>query len=745
MIRLSLLILLGSSTFVSWSQWPGLHIVKAKGPVTIDGNMTDPDWATAEVATHFKQFFPFDSSYAKAQTEVRMTYDDHFIYVFAIMHNLGPRKYVTPSLRRDFRGQAFDSFVVVLDTYKDKTNAFSFGINPFGVQREGLVSRGGGVQDDLSLNWDNKWFSEAKISEDRWVCEFAIPFKTIRYKHGLSSWNINFYRNDTHYNEQSTWSPISRAFNMINLASLRELIWDQPLKHPGGNVSIIPYVAARTDHNFEEGQPAKTQPAMGGDAKVAVGPALNLDLTVNPDFSQVEVDQQVTNLNRFEIFYPEKRQFFLENADLFGNFGYANARPFFSRRIGVTRDPATGQNIQNKIYGGARLSGKINNQWRVGLLTMQAAEDKSVGLPSINYTVGAVQRKIFSRSNIGVIMINKQAFQDSIGAKFTRTPSNYSRLIGIDYTLASRDNRWTGKAFYHRSFDQAKKDSAYSATVQFTYQTPKVELDFLAQDVGANFSSEVGYTPRTRFKRIAPEFYYSWYPKSKIINNHGPGTDVDFIGNDLYGLTDADANLWYKITFQNTSTFYIRIRRDYGQAFFAFDPTFPVDPGKAVNLPVGSGYYWNSVIVNYLSNGRKKLFYTFLSQIGQYYNGQRQNIVGNISFRLQPHATLSLDFSYNRIRLPKPYNSVDLVLISPKFDFTFSRKFFWTTYIQYNNQIKNVNINSRLQWRFKPVSDLFLVYTDNYFAETFNQGHILYLGQPRLRAVVLKLTYWMNP
>ena len=696
--------------------------------------MKEPDWAVAETADQFKQYFPFDSSYAKAKTEVRMTYDDHFVYLFAVMHNLGPRRYATTSLRRDFSGGFIDVFNVILDTYQDKTTAFQFGITPYGVQREGLISNGGNTSDDLSLNWDNKWFSEAKILPDRWVCEIAIPFKTLRYKHGLKSWNINFYRTDSEYTERSTWAPISRAYSIINLATLRELQWDAALSHPGGNMSVIPYVAAQSQHDYEGGTADNKNLNVGGDAKIAVGPALNLDLTVNPDFSQVEVDQQVTNLNRFEIFYPEKRQFFLENADIFGNFGYSNARPFFSRRIGVTRDPSTGQNIQNKLDGGFRLSGKINNNWRIGLMSIQAAEDKSIQLPSINYTVAAVQRKLFSRSNIGVILINKKAFNDTA----------YNRLIGMDYNMASGDNRWTGKAFYHRSFDQKKKDSTSAASIQFTYQVPNLEIGFLGQNIGANYNPEVGYAPRTRFKRVVPEIYYSFYPRSRIVNNHGPGIDDDLTWNDTHGVTDWEGSFWYKISFQNSALLFVRARRDFGLAYFAFDPTFPADPSKAVNLPVGSSYFWNSVTLNYQSNFRKRFSFGFQSILGQYYNGERKNIDGSVSYRFQPHAVISMNFSYNGIRLPQPYNSVDLLLLGPKFDFTFSRQLFWTTYVQYNNQINNLNINSRLQWRFKPVSDLFLVYTDNYFAETSYHDQPFYVGQPKLRALVLKLTYWIN-
>ncbi|MFM9840917.1 MAG: DUF5916 domain-containing protein [Cyclobacteriaceae bacterium] len=717
------------------AQLPGLHIQRAISPITIDGVMDEEAWKDAEVADHFKQLFPFDSSYAKVPTEVRVTYDDRFIYVFAIMYNSGPRKYVTPSLKRDYRGPGIDGLSMVFDTYKDRTNGFLFGINPYGVQREGLIANGGSNGDDLNLSWDNKWYSEAKILEDRWVCEVAIPFKTIRFKEGLDSWHVNFYRIDSYYNEQSTWSPISRVYSPTTLAFNRDLLWDKPLGHPGGNISIIPYLAAKNTDNFEKKLPTDQSIAFGGDAKIGLGPALNLDITVNPDFSQVEVDQQVTNLSRFEISYPEKRQFFLENADLFSSFGYGNMRPFFSRRIGL-QDTSKNSNNKNKlipIYAGLRLSGKINNNWRVGLLTMQAAKDESINLPSTNYTVAAIQRKVFARSNIGLMLINKQA-------DFNLSPTNYNRLIGIDYNLASKNNKWNGKAFYHRSFTQDKKDSAYAATVAFVYSVPKLEIDLTMQTVGANYDPQVGYVPRTRFNRIAPELYYSWYPKSKIINNHGPGFDVDVIGNDIYGVTDWDANIWYKMAFQNTSNFFMRVRRDYVYLFNAFDPS----NSNGLKLPKGSDYYYNSIIMSYQSNTRKRFFFSAQTRSGEYFNGHRINLDGNISYRIQPHAVLSVDFSLNRINLPSPYASTDLALVSPKFDFTFSRKLFWTTFVQFNSQNTNLNINSRLQWRFKPVSDFFLVYTDNYFAEAGRDGNILYLGQPKLRAIVLKFTYWLN-
>jgi hypothetical protein len=719
---------------------PSVLIKRATAPIVLDGQITEPDWQAAQVASQFMQFFPTDTVLAHAQTEIRLTYDDQFIYIAAKMHNLGPRKYVTPSLRRDFRGEANDGISIVLDTFKDKTNAFIFGVNPYGVQREGLVANGGGTgADDFSLNWDNKWYSEAKIYEDYWVAEIAIPFKTIRFKEDLTSWNINFYRIDSEYAERSTWSPIPRNFDIVNLAFNKELVWDKPLRKPGPNVSVIPYSAINSSRNFSEATPTDTKLQLGGDAKISVGPALNLDLTVNPDFSQVEVDEQVTNLDRFEIFFPERRQFFLENADLFSNFGVEGTRPFFSRRIGIARDSSTGQNIQNTIYGGARLSGKINNNTRIGVLNMQAGKDAAINLSSINYTVATLQQKVFSRSNIGFIFINKQAFQDSIGGDFKINPNIHSRTAGADFNLASADNRWTGKAFYHHSFDETKSDSAFALGGFINYNTLKWDLRVFTRQVGANYNPEVGFVRRQDIQQLASTNWYNIYPESGSIQSHGPGFDFDMVRNEKFGFLDWDYNFMYRIQWRTTAQFNIRLREEYTYLFEPFDPS-----GKeGLELPSNSAYRNFLVVASYFSDARKKFFFNVSTRVGGYFNGNRINLAGLLTYRYQPWGFTSLTFSYNRIRLPQPYNDSDLILIGPRFDFTFTRNVFWTTFIQYNNQINNLNINSRFQWRFKPVSDLFIVYTDNYLAQS-GENEILRIGQPKNRALVLKLTYWLN-
>lgn len=713
---------------------------KINGSITLDGEMNEPEWLEAHVAGNFRQYFPFDTAYANAQTEIRILYDDVNIYLFAKMYNNGPRSYVTPSLRRDFRGEANDGISFVFDTFRDRTNAFMFGVNPFGVQREGLIANGGSNSEDFSLTWDNKWYATAKQFDGYWTAEAAIPFKSIRFKDGETAWYVNFYRIDSHQAERSTWAPIPRNFDIVNLAFGRTLQWEKPLKKPGANISIIPYVADLQSKNFLEQSPSQNNFEAGGDAKVALSPSLNLDLTFNPDFSQVEVDQQVTNLDRFEIFFPERRQFFLENADLFAGFGVDGTRPFFSRRIGIAVDTTTGQNLQNPLYFGARLSGKLNNNLRLGVLSVQAAREKSIGLPSVNYSVATLQQKIWSRSNIGFIFINKQAFRDSINGDFTIRPDNYNRLAGFDFNLATADNTWNGKIFYHQAFLPNQPDSAFALGGFINYNTYTWQINFFSRSVGKNYLPEVGFVRRTDIQQAAGTVFYNFYPAGGI-QSHGPGFDFDITGNDTYGFLDWDVNLLYRIRWKNTARLNIRLRREYTYLFSSYDPTETNGP----ELPEDTEYYNYLGQVEFSSDTRKKFYYQIRTRSGGYFNGTRLNLSGQISYRMQPYGLFSVDFSLNRIRLPQPYKSADLVLVSPRVDITLTRSLFWTTFVQYNNQLNNLNINSRLQWRFAPVSDLFLVYTDNYATETYQHDSLLITrGQPKLRAFVFKLTYWLN-
>jgi len=301
---------------------------KTQSPIILDGNLDEIVWQKAQRAKDFYQNFPFDTSFAETKTEVMVCFDEQNLYFAFICYDENMDKpFVVQSLRRDFNGGRNDFVTVYMDTFADGTNGFTFGITPLGVVREALMSDGV----NLNPDWDNKWYSGAKIFEDRWVAEVAIPFKSIRYKGGKDSWRVNFARLDYKRNENSSWIPVPRNFRLNALAFTGELIWEEPLPKAGTNMALIPYITGGFNQNQLENLPTEYIYNAGGDAKIAVSSSLNLDLTVNPDFSQVEVDRQVTNLDRFEIFFPERRQFFLENADLFARFGFSRIRLFFKK------------------------------------------------------------------------------------------------------------------------------------------------------------------------------------------------------------------------------------------------------------------------------------------------------------------------------------------------------------------------------------------------------------------------------
>ncbi len=706
---------------------PTASISKAKGKINIDGVLEEADWFAGNPADKFWQWFPLDSVQAKQQTEIYFTYDDNNIYVAAKCYSIGD-KYVTESLRRDFRAFGNDNIAIVFDTYTDNTNAFVFGATPKGVLREALISNGGQNRDDFTESWDNKWDGEVKTYPGYWVAEIAIPFKTLRFKEGSTRWGFNAYRFDYQSNERTTWVRIPRNQMIMNLAYTGELIWDEPIKKAGKSFTVIPYLSGDLSRDYEEPDSKFTGNwGAGADAKIAVSSGMNLDLTFNPDFSQVEVDRQVTNLTRFEVFFPERRQFFVENSDLFGRFGFERMNPFFSRRIGVAKNTNTNENVQNPILMGARLSGKLNNDWRLGLLSMQTASDGDFDLPSYNYTVASLQRKVFSRSNIGVIFVNKQAVTDTENDDF----DNYNRVIGLDYNLATPDNTWTGKAFYHRAFTEEDISEKYSHGAELAYRVKAFELSWRHELVGEGFNAQVGFVPRKDFFRTEPSARLFFYPSGKKIIEHGPSLRADVLFTPGHGRSDHDITFSWDFDFLNQSRMELMLKNEYIYLFDSFDPTRQDD----YELPADTEYNFTSLSMEYNSDRSKQWFFRFEPTIGQFFNGYRGSLSGSLSYRFQQLGNISLNVNYNHIRLDEPFKPANIYLIGPRFDLTFTKDLFLTTFFQYNTQADNFNINARFQWRFAPVSDFFLVYTDNYLPSDFSV---------KSRAIVAKLTYWLN-
>lgn len=692
-------------------------IKKITAPIEIDG-VIDPAWSAAQTATNFNMVLPMDTSKAFVRTEVKMAYDSSGIYIITINYIDPGQKFMVESLKRDFNFGKNDNFLLFMDPFNDQTNGFTFGSNAAGAQWDGLLYDGG----KADLNWDNKWNSDSKYYDDKWIWEAFIPFKTIRYKNGIKTWGIQFSRLDISKAEKSSWAPVPRQFPTASLAYTGILVWDEPPPDAGQNISLIPYVLTGGSKNFQANTATKFRNTVGLDAKVAVTSSLNLDLSIHPDFSQVEVDRQVTNLDRFELFFPERRQFFIENGDQFNNFGYGTLRPFFSRRIGLNAP----------IQYGARLSGKLNKNWRMGFMNMQTERNTTTLTPVQNYTAFAIQRKVFARSNIGLLFVNRDQIlnRDEKGPAYLSNPFN--RNIGLEYNLASSNNLWTGKYMILKSFSKNTSGDDFIHAGNIQYSSKKWLISYQQESVGRQFTADVGYVPRKDYFKINPSISRIFFSKNPKITSHTIKLmNFDYFTRKLK-LTDATTYLAYTLTMRTQATYTIWTANDYIKLLQPFDPTnFTKD-----TLARGTKHRWNSVGFELASKPQQLFTYLISGRFGGYYfNGNRSFFSADLGYRFQPYFSMTMSTSFNNISLPAPWNNNTFWLVGPRIDVTFTNKLFFTTFLQYNNQQNNINLNTRFQWRYKPASDLFLVYTDNYFPAPFNVKN---------RALVLKFNYWWN-
>ncbi len=694
------------------------HIHPATSSITVDGIADDQAWENTETAENFFMMTPMDTSFARSITEVKMAYDKNNIYILVVNRKPVKGSLIVESLKRDFSFGKNDNFLLFMDTFDDKTNGFSFGANAVGATWDGQMIDGGVVE----LSWDNKWITSVKNDDEKWVWEAAIPFKSIRYKPGITEWGINFSRLDLTISEKSTWAPVPRQYASASLAYTGVLVWDVPPPNPGANISVIPTTTFRSNKDFNNDKPTKYKTSIGGDVKIGLTPSLNLDLTVNPDFSQVDVDVQQTNLDRFELFFPERRQFFLENGDLFANFGYASIRPFFSRRIG----------LGTPIQFGARMSGKINKNWRIGVLNVQTGAQDSIA-PKNNYAVLAVQRQVLARSNIRLMFVNKDGLNFN-QEKYSNV-SRFNRNLGAEFNLASANNLWTGKAMVLKSFTPYKKGDDFIQAGDIKFNNSNFFWQWQHEYVGKNYQADVGYVPnavRAGYYKISPNIGYLFFIKSPKIISHGPKLVSNIFWNKNLEVTDKEFIFSYNVNFINRATVIPYLSSNYLKLLRPFDPT---NFGGA-KLETGSEHHWKTAGIDIVSGPQNLLTYTLSGSYGGYYqNGKKTTIRTELGYRIQPYVAITAAANYNSLILPAPWNRIDLWLVGPRIDVTFTNRLFFTTFMQYNNQADNINLNARLQWRYKPASDLFIVYTDNYLPENFLVKN---------RAIVLKFTYWWN-
>lgn len=748
-LLLSSLLLTAASLFAQSSERT-LQIKKTDTPVKLDGSLDEAAWRNAMAVTDFQRQFPVDTGLATARTEVRMTFDDHHLYIGAVCWQ--PREdYTIQSLKRDFAAGTSDVLNLLFNPSKDGLNGFLFGVSPLNVQREALIDNGA----TQSFEWDNRWESAVKNHDDRWVMEVAIPFKTLRYSvlPGENSWKVNFVRTRIKNWEVSAWHPVPQQYPPNNLAFTGTLLWDVSPPRPGANVALIPYAIGgysvdwkRDPNSLEVKEKTdKWTGHIGGDAKIGITPSLNLDLTINPDFSQVEVDRQVANLSRFELFFPERRQFFLENRDLFAMFGFPDTRPFFSRRIGLARNPVTGFNETVPIIAGARLSGKVTDDLRVGLLNMQTERvdwDTARTLPAANFTVATVQQKVFGRSALSAIFVNKQNFLENLNESQRAGYQPWNRVAGLEYNLYSMDNRWEGEWYYHRSFSPDKEQRGQTLAQFLGYNDRKFGAYLGYQMVDSNYTAEAGFVPRIGFQTFIPGIRRTFYPNNKHLNTWTIGFDGTLTYSLDFQKTDRDVSVYCGAEMKDQTYITVAAWNAYTYLFEPFDPTNLYKPGT-LPLPDSQGYTYSGARFNFSSSTAYKFQGTINLTAGGFFNGNIVRAEGELRYRWQPVGIIALGYSYNRIRLPEPYASADFWLLGPRAELSFARNLFASAFFQYNTQYNNLNINARLQWRFAPVSDVFLVYTDNSYAETIPNAPVKFFS-PKNKALVLKVVYWFN-
>ena len=730
-LRYLIITVLVSFTILSFGQKPepSLYIQKTVQNITIDGILNETVWQQTEKANDFYISTPIDTSYARSKTEVMLTYDDKNLYVAAVCYDEIPGEYIIQSLKRDFSYPRTDAFSVIFNPSNDKTNGFSFAVSPKGIQREGSIENGGDF--GVTTAWDNLWYSAVSQGDGKWFVEISIPFNSIRFAEGSTEWSVNFTRNDLKRNESSAWAAVPRNFNIATLSYCGKLIWDKPLEKPKKYVAIIPYASGGLSKDYVANTDLKPSVNAGVDAKIAISSSLQLDLTVNPDFSQVEVDRQHTNLSRFSLFFPERRNFFIENGDLFSNFGFSQIRPFFSRKIGL-KDGST-----IPILGGARLSGKVGDNWRIGAMTMQT-DGGSAGLGQ-NFSVAALQRQVGKSSNLGIIGVNRSSVEKGDFVK-----SAFNRLLGVDYNFATADRNHRGKVFFHKSFSFDKPEDSYAHASWYTFSTPSFKAMWNHEYVGKNYNAAVGFVPRVErynpqlftierhgYWRLEPLLRYNFYPKkSANLIYHGPSLYMDRYMDNTYTLTDNQVRYGYEVQFKNTSNFFAYYNQWYTKLFFDTDVSFTGDSAIA-----SGGYSYDNVALSYISNLRKPFNWEAGLTTGEYYSGRRTNAKLDLNYRWQPWGIFGLSYNYNSIDMPHLDKTVDISLIGASAEMSFTKAIFFTTFFQYNTQANNFNINSRLQWRYRPLSDLYLVYSENYVATDLIVKN---------RALVVKFIYWFQ-
>ncbi len=678
---------------------PALHAVRvARGP-RIDGVLDDQVWASAEATDQFTQQEPHEGEPASERTEVRVVYDGRQVYFAVHAYDSVPSAIVATEMRRDSdRLLDEDNFELILDTFNDQRNGYMFVTTPLGAKLEQQISDDGegggrGSNSAINRNWDGVWDAAAQITADGWTAEIAIPTSTLRFVPSEDqTWGVNFMRNIRRKNEQVFWSPIDKAYTLARVSAAGRLVGLRDLSQ-GLDLKFKPFIVSGV--RDQQLAPAAGRTSVlheiGGDLRYGVTPGLNLDVTYNTDFAQAEVDEQQVNLTRFSLLFPEKRDFFLENAGMFtmGTGTSFSSAPvetdlFFSRRIGLSD---AGQPIP--IIGGARLAGK-SGAHNIALLDIQT--DNAFSRPGDNFFVGRYSRDVLQRSRVGGIFINKEAADGS---------PEFNRTVGADANLALGANLQVS-SFVAKTSTPGLEGQDMSWFGRIAYRDPSWNLWLNYLDVQDHFNDEVGFVQRRGVRATKAYFGPTPRPGAANIRMMEPMIVLTYITDQNNRLIGRTQHFMVGTRLEDDS--YINVI--YQRNLDVLDAPFHIQP--TVTIPVGS-YSYDEWDFSYSTNPAKKLYGSVRYSPMSFYDGDRVSTSTTVGLRASTQFSTELQYSRNDVTLPWGSFLTNLAIL--RVDYTFSPRATLQTLLQYNSSTHEINSSVRFNFIHRPGSDLYLVYT----------------------------------
>ena len=695
-----------------------------RGP-QIDGVLDDPVWQTAALVNEFVQQEPDEGAPATERTEVRVLYDGRTLFLGVHAFDSSPDGPIASEMRRDAdRILDEDNFQVILDTFMDSRSAYMFVVSPLGAQLDQQVFDEGGRDrrasgSAINRDWDGVWSVSASPTSDGWVAEIAIPMATLRFPDSdPQPWGINFMRNIRRKNEQVFWAPIPKAFTLTRV-SLAGSLTDLESLSQGRDLRIKPYVTGG-ERRQRDGviRDNSTQRDIGLDVKYGLTGGLSLDLTYNTDFAQAEVDNERVNLTRFALFFPEKREFFLENAGQFA-VGTTNstgriADLFFTRRIGLSASRAA-----VPILGGARLTGKIG-QNNIAIMDLQT-EDVG-GEPGQNFLVARYSRDIFQRSQIGGLLINKEA---SSGGQFNRT---YATDIRLSITPSL-----TIDGFLAGTATTGISDEQFGGHIRAGWLSRSWRIYSEYTDLEDNFNPEVGFVPRVGIRRSKFHFEGNPRPGKWGIRMMEPMWNVTVFTDQTGRLVSRQFHHMVRTQFDSGAAINIMYNRRFERLDIPFQVASDVviDPGK---------YRFYDLRLSYNSDPSRSFTYSVNYGPQTFFDGDRTDMSLRAGVRVTDKLATSARFSRSDIDLPAGSFTADIG--SFQIDYAFSPAVSLRTLTQYNSAADQWSTSARFRYIYRPGSDIYIVYDD--VRQDTDIPVSPFLEEFRDRQLLIKVTYLLS-